>query len=123
MQEIISKTARIGYNRLILGALTCPPTATDTTMEMNLEDFKQHPENYTIVDVRNWGEIKQRKIFPSALEIPLPELRERVEEIPADKPVVVHCAAGYRSAAATSIIKPGIVGVPVYDLSDAISQF
>ncbi|AMM50793.1 sulfurtransferase [Rufibacter sp. DG15C] len=123
VQEIISKTARIGYNRLILGALTCPPEATDKTPELNLEDFKQHPENYTIVDVRNWNEIKQRKIFPSALEIPLPELRERVEEVPADKPVIIHCAAGYRSAAATSIVKPHVVGVPVYDLGDAISQF
>ncbi len=29
----------------------------------------------------------------------LAEVRNRVEEIPTDKPIVVHCAGGYRSAA------------------------
>ncbi|MGZ3776664.1 MAG: protein-tyrosine phosphatase family protein, partial [Mucilaginibacter sp.] len=52
----------------------------------------------------------------------LPELRERLNEIPTDKPIVVHCAAGYRSAAATSIIACNIKNVPVYDLGEAISE-
>jgi hydroxyacylglutathione hydrolase len=54
------------------------------------------------------------------LVIPLPELRERIGEIPEDKPIVVHCAAGYRSAAAASIIADKISAVPVLDLSEAV---
>jgi len=81
-----------------------------------------HPEKYSIVDVRNWGEINVGKIFPHAIAIPLPELREWVNEIPVHRPILVHCAAGYRSAAATSIIAAKITAVPVYDLGEAVTE-
>ena len=51
-----------------------------------------------------------------------PELRDRVGEIPDDKPIVVHCAAGYRSAAAASIIASAISSVAVYDLGEAVIE-
>jgi rhodanese-related sulfurtransferase len=53
----------------------------------------------------------------------LPEIRNRIAEIPTDKPIVVHCAAGYRSAAARSILSGQINNVPVYDLGEAITTF
>jgi rhodanese-related sulfurtransferase len=49
-------------------------------------------------------------------------LRERLNEIPTDKPIVVHCAAGYRSAAGTSIIAAAVSSVPVYDLGEAVIE-
>jgi len=73
--------------------------------------------------VRNHTEISAGLIFSNALPIPLPELRERLDEIPTDKPIVVHCAAGYRSAAAVSIIAAKITTVPVYDLGERIVKF
>lgn len=39
-----------------------------------------------------------------AYNIPLTHLRERLEEVPTDRPVVVHCEGGYRSAIACSIL-------------------
>ncbi|MCJ8210096.1 MBL fold metallo-hydrolase [Mucilaginibacter sp. RS28] len=123
LEEAINKAAKIGYEKNIKGALLTPATATATSAGFNEEDFKQHQQNYTIVDVRNWNEINHARIFDQALTIPLPELRERVGEIPTDKPIVVHCAAGYRSAAASSIIAAEITAVPVYDLSDAIVNY
>ena len=75
------------------------------------------------MDVRNWNEINESRIFDDALTIPLPEIREELLKIPTDKPIVVHCAAGYRSAAASSIIAAQITNVPVYDLSDAIVEY
>jgi len=90
---------------------------------LHLEDFKANPDNYTIVDSRNWNEINAGLLFTNSLTIPLPELRKRLNEIPADKPIVVHCAAGYRSAAARSIIVQYITNVPVYDLSDVVVEF
>ena len=56
------------------------------------------------MDIRNRAEAQQ-PLFDEALNIPLPELRERAHEIPTDKPVVVHCAGGYRSAAGASIVQ------------------
>jgi rhodanese-related sulfurtransferase len=50
-------------------------------------------------------------------------LRERWQEIPQDKPIMVHCAAGYRSAAGQSILSANISQVPVYDLGEAIKTF
>jgi hydroxyacylglutathione hydrolase len=89
-----------------------------------LAHFKSHPEAYTILDVRNPAEVSEGLHFANALTIALPELRERLAEIPTDKPIVVHCAAGYRSAAASSIVQHySGAQVPVYDLGEAIYQF
>jgi hydroxyacylglutathione hydrolase len=123
MDMVIKKAAKIGYEKNIKGALLNPDNALETLPELenfSAENFQ--PEKYTIVDVRNWGEINVGKIFPHAIAIPLPELREWGNEIPVHRPIVVHCAAGYRSAAATSIIAGKITSVPVYDLGEAITE-
>jgi hydroxyacylglutathione hydrolase len=120
---VIKKAAKIGYEKNIKAALLIPSNATEKSPAINLEDFKANKANYTIVDARNHAEINSGKLFTNALTIPLPELRERTNEIPANKPIAVHCAAGYRSAAAASIIAAQIKTVPVYDLSDAIKEF
>jgi rhodanese-related sulfurtransferase len=75
------------------------------------------------VDIRNESEVKDGKFFDEAVNIPLPQLRERVEEIPADKTVVVHCAGGYRSAAGLSILQAALPQTQVLDLSDAVTEF
>jgi rhodanese-related sulfurtransferase len=36
--------------------------------------------------------------------VPLNHLRERIAEVPAGQPVVVHCEGGYRSAIAASLL-------------------
>jgi hydroxyacylglutathione hydrolase len=122
MDILIKKAAKIGYEKNIKAALLNPSGALEKLPDMDLTNGSFNPENYTIVDVRNWGEINLGKIFKHAIAIPLPELREWVNEIPVHRPIVVHCAAGYRSAAATSIIAGKITSVPVYDLGEAISE-
>jgi len=52
----------------------------------------------------------------------LNRLRETSSEIPTDKPIVVHCAGGYRSAAGSSILKRQLDGVIVYDLSENVKD-
>ena len=123
MDILIKKAAKIGYEKNIKGALLNPDNAHETLPELeNFTAASFQPEKYTIVDVRNWGEITHGKIFSHAIAIPLPELREWGNEIPVHRPIVVHCAAGYRSAAATSIIAGKITSVPVYDLGERISE-
>lgn len=122
LNSVIRKAAKIGYEGNIKGALLTPATLPETSEVTDTEEFRANPDKFTIVDVRNNGEVKAGKIFKNAVAIPLPELRERKHEIPQDKPVMVHCAAGYRSAAAQSILEESLT-VPVYDLSDAINTF
>jgi NADPH-dependent 2,4-dienoyl-CoA reductase/sulfur reductase-like enzyme/rhodanese-related sulfurtransferase len=51
---------------------------------------------WTIVDVREEPEFAAGHI-PGALLVPLSQLRQRWREIPRDKPIAVHCAAGQRA--------------------------
>lgn len=53
-------------------------------------------ENNIIIDVREAGEYARGHI-KNAINIPLSELRARVNEIPMDKPVYLHCRTGQRS--------------------------
>ena len=57
-----------------------------------------------VLDVRNAGELADGAIF-HARHVPLAELPRRLAEIPRDRPVVVYCAGGYRSAVAASLLR------------------
>ena len=122
LDTMIKKAAKIGYEQNIEGALLNPATATEKLPDLDLADFVHQTENYTVVDVRNRNETEEGLIFKSAITIPLPELRERIGEIPTGKPIVLHCAAGYRSAAAVSIIKRQLSTATVYDLGEIVVE-
>jgi len=122
LDVMIKKAAKIGYEQYIKAALLAPDAATEKSLELDLDDFTAHSEKYTIVDVRNQNEANVGLLFNNSLHIPLPELRERVNEVPTSKPIVVHCAAGYRSAAASSIIEAALSATPVYDLGEAVLE-
>jgi len=86
--------------------------------------LQNNEDAYTIIDIRNHSEAKSNKIFANSIHIPLHELRERTNEIPLHKPILVHCAGGYRSAAGASIIKSKINGSSqVFDLSEEVKTF
>ncbi|PTQ95054.1 glyoxylase-like metal-dependent hydrolase (beta-lactamase superfamily II) [Mucilaginibacter yixingensis] len=123
LESMIRKTAKIGYEQNILAAILPPNSMSAITPSLDLNDFNRHPSHYTIIDVRNHTEVEEGRMFKHALSIPLPELRERLDEIPLDKPIVVHCAGGYRSAAAASIVAGKITQVPVYDLGEEIANY
>jgi hydroxyacylglutathione hydrolase len=120
---LIAKAAKIGYEVLIKGAFVLDGQAAVVSPEIDLADFKTHPEKFTIVDIRSTPEVKEQSYFSGAINIPLPELRERAQEISTHKPVVVHCAGGYRSAAGSSIVAAALPETKVLDLSEAIQDF
>ncbi|MBC5994371.1 MBL fold metallo-hydrolase [Pontibacter cellulosilyticus] len=123
LKDLIDKASKIGYELLMKGAFVMDAAADEKTPQIDVEEFKQHQEDYTIVDIRNTSEVKGGKFFEKAINIPLPELRERAKEIPSDKPVVVHCAGGYRSAAGSSIVEAALPDTTVLDLSEAVNDF
>ncbi|MDO3635322.1 MBL fold metallo-hydrolase [Mycolicibacterium arseniciresistens] len=58
----------------------------------------------TLIDIRNPGE-REGGAIPDSLHIPLAHLRLRLGEVPAGKPIVVHCAGGWRSSVAASLLR------------------
>ena len=56
-----------------------------------------------ILDVRNPGEWEEKHIRGS-VNLPLNRLQERIDGVPRDRRIAVHCAGGYRSSIAVSIL-------------------
>lgn len=123
LSEMIERTAAIGYEGQVEEAFVLQD-AILANEALNMRDFTANIKAYTIVDVRNENEVEGHKIFDNSLHIPLSEIRYRSNEIPTDKPIVIHCASGYRSAAASSLLQ-SIEGdkVKVFDMGEAIKAF
>jgi glyoxylase-like metal-dependent hydrolase (beta-lactamase superfamily II)/rhodanese-related sulfurtransferase len=63
------------------------------------------------LDVRTPRE-RSQKFITGSRHIPLNHLTERANEIPRDRPVLIHCAGGYRSSIAASLLQGlGFAGI------------
>lgn len=75
----------------------------------------------TLLDVRDAGERKRGQIEDS-LHIPVNQLRERLIELPKDKPVIIYCAVGLRGYIASRILlENGFTDV--YNLSGGYKSY
>ncbi len=120
----VRRAAKIGYETNIIGTIINPGNSNIQSPILDVADFQQNPSAYTIIDIRNPNEATEGKIFETAVYIPLYELRERLNEIPTDKPIIVHCAGGYRSAIGASILENMLLEQQiVFDLSETVKQF
>ena len=70
----------------------------------DVETFqRQHREReYTLVDVRQPEEYREEHI-PGALHLPLPELEDRLDQLPRDRELLFYCRSGRRSATAAAL--------------------
>ncbi|QSS97215.1 MBL fold metallo-hydrolase [Psychroflexus sp. ALD_RP9] len=124
IEELSARIAKIGYESQIKAILTLGNTQFEKdTQQLDYSNFKNNPDQYTIIDIRNENEFTDQKFFNQAENHPLNELRETTKNIDTSKPIVVHCAGGYRSAAGSSIVKNNLENAEVYDLSDRIEDF
>jgi hydroxyacylglutathione hydrolase len=57
-----------------------------------------------VLDVRNANEHRAGRI-PGSMQLDVGRLAFRVDQVPADRPVVVHCQTGNRAAVAASILR------------------
>jgi glyoxylase-like metal-dependent hydrolase (beta-lactamase superfamily II)/rhodanese-related sulfurtransferase len=121
--EILSRIAKIGYESQVKAVLTLGQVNFESSNDLDYTDFKQHPDHYTIIDIRNASEFEESQKFDSAKNYPLNELRSSAKNIPTDKPIMVHCAGGYRSAAGSSIIESILPKAKIFDLSERINDF
>ncbi|MBT5877335.1 MAG: MBL fold metallo-hydrolase, partial [Candidatus Latescibacteria bacterium] len=114
-EEAAMRLGRIGFDHVVGfldGGMRALDGRSDLLRQIDritaaaLSERLAVPEPPVIVDIRAPGEREQKRIEGS-LHIPLNHLRERLEEIPRDRTIVVHCAGGYRSAMAVSIMEQG----------------
>jgi len=71
-------------------------------------------EGALLVDVRTPMEFHSGHI-QGAVNLPLDQLHHRAAELPKDKPLIVYCLSGARSARASGVLSTAGLG-PVHDL-------
>lgn len=123
LKTLISKTAKIGYEPFIKGAFVYDLTNGNNMETFHKEEFINNFNGYTIIDIRGVNEVRNNPLFENAINIPLPELAERADEVPLDKPIVVHCGTGYRSAIGSSILHQLLEGATVLDMGSHVKEF
>ncbi len=76
--------------------------------EITVTDFKALLEKpggeHVIVDVRNPSEYEAGAL-PTALNVPLEELESKLDELPKDKTLLLHCSTGARAEMAHNVLK------------------
>ena len=112
-EEAIMRLGRIGFDN-VAGYLKGGVTSLDAHPELTqsveritapaLKEKIESGESITILDVRSPQE-RESGLIENSISVPLNHLTERITEIPQDHPVIVHCAGGYRSAIAVSLLQ------------------
>jgi rhodanese-related sulfurtransferase len=111
--ESAMRLGRIGFDRVIgylqggLASLESRPELIARTERVSpalAAEWLESNEPPQVVDVRGPGEYEAKHIEGS-LSVPLNHLAERARNLPTDRPLLVHCAGGYRSSIAASLLQ------------------
>lgn len=111
-EETITRLGRVGFEN-VQGYLAEPVPAEHSVPQARgtARELSSQLEGKFVLDVRSESEWKAAHLEGAHL-IPLAELPARMGEVPRDQEVVVHCASGYRSSMAASLLaRQGYVGV------------
>lgn len=112
-QEAAMRLGRIGFDQVagyLDGGMQALESRPDLVLRVErmttptLAEQLAEADPPVILDVRTEREWQDKHIEGS-LNIPLQHLKERLSEVPTDRPVVVHCATGYRSSIAASLLE------------------
>lgn len=71
--------------------------------ELDVETLEAGKDQIHLIDVRTEGEVS-RGVIDGAIHIPLHLLQLRAADIPQNKPVVIYCNSGARSAQACAFM-------------------
>jgi hydroxyacylglutathione hydrolase len=111
-RESAVRLGRIGFDHIVgflkdgLTSAASRPELTATTerVSANVAAERVAQDNALIVDIRGPGERDQKSI-PGSVGIPLNHLIDRASELPSGRPILLHCAGGYRSSIAASLLQ------------------
>lgn len=111
-QEALTRLARVGYDQVLgflaggFGAWKVSEKEIDTLVSVSAESLANrvvHTE-LEIIDVRKPGEFAAGHVAGSR-SVPLEYLNDPMAELPKTKTLFIHCAGGYRSIMAASILR------------------
>ncbi|MFT6338751.1 MAG: hydroxyacylglutathione hydrolase [Saprospiraceae bacterium] len=113
LKEAITRLARVGFDNVIgyldgnIDAWIADGKETDSIKSIPTSEFKsiidEHPES-NIIDVRKKSEYLSEHVKLSE-NFPLSEINNHLAQLPQDGEFFIHCAGGYRSVIASSILK------------------
>lgn len=111
-QEAVTRLSRVGFDKtlgFLKGGFEAWKSAgkqTDSIESISAEEFKTRLESKDIpvFDVRKDSEYTSSHLEKAFLT-PLDFINDHLSEFPSDKEFYVHCAGGYRSVIAASILK------------------
>ncbi|GGB81496.1 MBL fold metallo-hydrolase [Flavobacterium suaedae] len=110
-EEAMIRLSRVGYDNTIgylkggFEAWKAAGKEIDTTARISAQEFaNKYNKDTLVVDVRKKSEFDSEHVV-DAVNIPLNSIYSNLSEIPKDKSFVLHCAGGYRSMIASSILK------------------
>lgn len=111
-EETVTRLARVGFDNTLgyldgsLEAWKKAGKATDSVEGIDTTEMKtlSEKESLTVFDVRKPGEYLSEHL-PDAKNTPLDFINEHMNEFPTGTPFYMHCAGGYRSMIAASILK------------------
>ncbi|MFD1063973.1 rhodanese-like domain-containing protein [Winogradskyella litorisediminis] len=110
--EAVTRLSRVGYDNTLgylKGGIDAWKTAgkdIETLKSISAEEFAESVknDNVNILDVRKDGEFNSKHL-EDAQHFALDTINENMNEISKDKTYHIHCAGGYRSVIAASILK------------------
>ena len=113
IEEAVRDLAMIGLDRIggffggeIVDAWAAAEGALEGMPQIGVAELAERSSvrGFTVVDVRNAAEWEEGHL-PGARHIPLGYLLDRLDEVPQDRPTVVHCQGGGRSSIAVSLLQ------------------
>lgn len=108
-EEVVTRLSRVGYDNCIgfldggFDAWKSSGKEVDTLPQVTAEELKGIT-NATVVDVRKSGEYLSEHLI-DAINIELDYINDQMSSVPQEGTFYVHCAGGYRSVIASSILK------------------
>ncbi|MDY2588457.1 MBL fold metallo-hydrolase [Winogradskyella aquimaris] len=111
-EEAVTRLSRVGYDNTLgyleggLDSWKASGREIDTLESISAEEFEKraNASELNVLDVRRDGEYKSMHL-ENAQHFALDYINNQMNEIDKDKTYYIHCAGGYRSVIAASILK------------------
>jgi rhodanese-related sulfurtransferase len=94
-----------GYLQGGIDAWKAAGKKVDVVNSVTAEEFASHYSESKVLDVRRPGEQETTGVVPEATLICLEKLEQNLAELDKNEHYYVHCAGGYRSVIAVSLLK------------------
>ena len=111
-KEAITRLSRVGYDYSIgylkdgYSTWAASGKEVDSFQRITAQELEKELKNesFQLIDIRKKSEFDSEHVV-DAINIPLNEINQHLAEFPKSKKFAIHCAEGYRSMIAASILK------------------